>query len=202
MCALNIVEGMNLNMKLIVGLGNPGSEYNNTRHNVGFMTIDYYANKYGVKVDKKKFNGLYQDLIINNQKVILLKPQSYMNLSGEVVRKFVDFFKIDIGDILVINDDLDLTIGTYKLKQSGSSGGHNGLKNIELHLNTKDYKRLKIGISNNKKMDTKDYVLGSFSVSETELLNTIIEKSANILDDFLNYSFDKVMNIYNTKGEV
>ena len=104
-------------MKLIVGLGNPGFVYNNTRHNVGFMIIDYYADKYGIKINKQKFNGLYQELLINGEKVILLKPQLYMNLSGEVVRKFVDFFKISIDDILVINDDLDLLLGRYKLKK-------------------------------------------------------------------------------------
>lgn len=189
-------------MKLIVGLGNPGFVYNNTRHNVGFMIIDYYADKYGIKINKQKFNGLYQELLINGEKVILLKPQLYMNLSGEVVRKFVDFFKISIDDILVINDDLDLLLGRYKLKKSGSSGGHNGLKNIELHLNTSNYKRLKIGISNNKKIDTKDYVLGHFSDFDLEVLSAVIEKSADILDDFLKYSFDKVMNIYNTRGGV
>lgn len=189
-------------MKLIVGLGNPGLAYSNTRHNVGFMIIDYYVNKYGVKVNKQKFNGLYQDLIINNEKVIFLKPQSFMNLSGEVVKKFVDFFKISVDDILVINDDLDLSLGKYKLKSSGSSGGHNGLKNIEFYLNTKNYKRLKVGISNDKKIDTKDYVLGHFSESDLKVLTTVIEKTSDILDDFFKYSFDKVMNIYNTKGEI
>ena len=194
-------------MKLIVGLGNPGLAYSNTRHNVGFMIIDYYVNKYGVKVNKQKFHGLYQDLIINNEKVIFLKPQSFMNLSGEVVKKFVDFFKISVDDILVINDDLDLSLGkqhfgNYKLKSSGSSGGHNGLKNIEFYLNTKNYKRLKVGISNDKKIDTKDYVLGHFSESDLKVLTTVIEKTSDILDDFFKYSFDKVMNIYNTKGEV
>lgn len=191
-----------ITLKLIVGLGNPGFDYNNTRHNVGFMVIDHYANKYGVKINKKKFNGLYQELVIDDEKVILLKPQSYMNLSGEVVRKFVDFFKINIDDILVINDDLDLPLGKYKLKASGSSGGHNGLKNIELHLNTRNYKRLKIGISNNKEIDTKDYVLGHFSQNDLNILGVIIEKSSEMLDDFLKYNFDKVMNVYNAKSEV
>ena len=131
-------------MKLIVGLGNPGHEYENTRHNVGFKTIDKYASILGVSITKSKFNGLYVETMTQNEKIILLKPQSYINLSGEVIRKFVDFYKISVDDILIIHDDLDLAIGTFKLKKKGSSGGHNGLKNIELHLGTQMYKRIKI----------------------------------------------------------
>ena len=186
-------------MKLIVGLGNPGKEYENTRHNIGFMVLDKYANKNGLSFQQEKFNGLYLDFQVNGEKVILLKPLSYMNLSGEVVRKFVDFFKIKIEDILIINDDLDLQIGTFKLKPMGSSGGHNGLKNIELHLATRNYKRLKIGISNNKMLDTKDYVLGKFTSLEQEQLNTVLDTSLSIIDDFIKINFDLLMNIYNKK---
>ena len=186
-------------MKLIVGLGNPGKEYENTRHNIGFMVLDKYANKNGLSFQKEKFNGLYLDFQVNGEKVILLKPLSYMNLSGEVVRKFVDFFKIEIEDILIINDDLDLQIGTFKLKPMGSSGGHNGLKNIELHLATRNYKRLKIGISNNKMLDTKDYVLGKFTSLEQEQLNTVLDTSLSIVDDFIKINFDLLMNRYNKK---
>ena len=186
-------------MKLIVGLGNPGKEYENTWHNIGFMVLDKYANKNGLSFQKEKFNGLYLDFQVNGKKVILLKPLSYMNLSGEVVRKFVDFFKIEIEDILIINDDLDLQIGTFKLKPMGSSGGHNGLKNIELHLATRNYKRLKIGISNNKMLDTKDYVLGKFTSLEQEQLNTVLDTSLSIVDDFIKINFDLLMNRYNKK---
>ena len=189
-------------MKLIVGLGNPGKEYENTRHNMGFIMIDKFANKYNVEINKSKFNGLYTDLLINNEKVILLKPQSYINLSGEVIRKYIDFFKIDINDIFVISDDLDLDFGTYKLKSSGSSGGHNGLKNIELHLATRDYKRLKIGISNNKNIDTKDYVLSKFTNTDKEIIDKLSIDILNILDDYFNINFDKLMNKYNTKNKV
>ena len=131
-------------MKLIVGLGNPGKEYENTRHNVGFMIVDNYANNYGVLVDKKKFNGLYCELFVDGEKIILLKPLSYMNLSGEVVSKFVNYFNIDLNDILVISDDLDLPVAKYRLRLFGSSGGHNGLKNIEFMLNTNKFKRFRI----------------------------------------------------------
>ncbi len=184
-------------MKLIVGLGNPGKSYENTRHNIGFMVIDNYCLKYNLKITNKKFDGLYTETIINGEKVILLKPQKYMNLSGEVVKDFVRFFKINIDDILIINDDLDLDVGRYKLKSSGSSGGHNGLKNIELHLGTKNYKRLKIGISNNKLIETKDYVLGKFSKDELNILNNIIIKTEDIINDFFKINFDLLMTKYN-----
>lgn len=184
-------------MKLIVGLGNPGKEYNNTRHNIGFMCIDNIAKFFNVNIDANKFNGLYTQFNYNGEKVILLKPQKYMNLSGEVVRDYVNFFKLDINDVLIICDDLDTKVGTYRLRYKGSSGGHNGLKNIELHLSTQEYKRIKLGISNNKNIDTKDYVLGKFSKEELEFINPIIENMPNIIKDFLTLSFDNVMNKYN-----
>ena len=110
-------------MKLVVGLGNPGKQYEKTRHNCGFMAIDYYANKNDLKF-KKKFNGLYAETLINGNKLILLKPQTYMNLSGFCVKKFVDFYNIDLNDILVIYDDKDFETGTFKIKRDGSSAGH------------------------------------------------------------------------------
>lgn len=186
-------------MKLIVGLGNPGKEYEKTRHNIGFMVLDYYASLHNLTFQKQKFNGIYAEFVYNQEKIILLKPQSFINLSGEVVRKFIDFFKISIDDLFIIHDDLDLEIGTYKLKPAGSSAGHNGLKNIELHLGTQKYKRLKIGISNNKMIDTKDYVLGKLTKEEEEKLDDIIRISHKILDDYLKVSFDLLMNRYNIK---
>lgn len=184
-------------MKLIVGLGNPGNEYNNTRHNIGFMCIDSIANYFNVKLDSKKFTGEYTQFNFNGEKVMLLKPLKYMNLSGEVIRDFVKFFKIDIGDILVICDDLDTPVGTYRLRYKGSSGGHNGLKDIERNLSTNEYKRIKIGISNNKKIDTKDYVLGKFSKEEMSKIDPIIEKIPVMIEDFLKIPFDNLMNKYN-----
>ena len=186
-------------MKLIVGLGNPGNEYENTRHNVGFMVLDSFLYKYNIKNYKEKFSGIYYEINIAGEKCILLKPQKYMNLSGEVVRDFVKFFKIDINDILIISDDLDMSCGKIKLKFSGSSGGHNGLKNIELHLGTKNYKRLKIGIENNKLLDTKDYVLGKFTNEERNLIDNSIQKCISIIEDFPTVKFDNIMNKYNCK---
>lgn len=184
-------------MKLIVGLGNPGREYENTRHNIGFMCLDKMAEYLKVNFDSNKFSGSYAQVNYNGEKIILLKPGKYMNLSGEVIRDFVKFFKISVEDVLIICDDLDTAVGTYRLRYKGSSGGHNGLKNIELHLGTKEYKRIKIGISNNKLIDTKDYVLGKFTKDEKKLIQPIIDKMPNILEDYLKLSFDHVMNKYN-----
>ncbi len=184
-------------MKLIVGLGNPGNEYENTRHNMGFILLDFFAEKHNIKINKEKFNGLYAQTTINGEKVILLKPLSFMNLSGEVVEKYVNFYKINIDDILIINDDLDLNFGRIKLKMAGSSGGHNGLKNIILHLNTENFKRLKIGISKNKLIDTKDYVLGKFKKEELDCLDELKIKINNLLDDYFEMNFEKLMCKYN-----
>ena len=187
------------NMKLIVGLGNPGKEYVGTRHNMGFVMIDVFTKSLNTSITEEKFGGLYTKVNIEGENIILLKPQKYMNLSGEVIQKYVQYFKIDIDDILIISDDLDMQVGKIKLKLSGSSGGHNGLKNIELHLKTQNYKRIKIGISNNKNMDTKDYVLGKLSKEEKEAIEKIKNLMPNIFKDYLHTSFDNVMNKYNRK---
>lgn len=182
-------------MKLIVGLGNKGNEYNNTRHNVGFMVVDNYINKNNLTL-KSKLDGLYAETIINGEKVIFLKPQNYINLSGDVINKYIKYFKIDIKDILVIHDDMDLEIGTFKIRYKGGSAGHNGLKNIEANLKTNEYKRIKIGISKNN-IDKVDYVLGKFSSTELSKLNKVIDITYNIIEDFVSLSFENLMNKYN-----
>ena len=184
-------------MKLIVGLGNPGKEYQNTRHNVGFMAIDKIAEYLKVEISKEKFSGLYCKTTYNDEQIILLKPQKYMNLSGEVVRPFVDYFKIPIENILIISDDLDLPSGKLKLKYKGSCGGHNGLRNIEQNLNTQDYKRIKIGIANNTLINTKDYVLGKFSKEEASVINDTVSLMPSIFEDYMNKSFEALMSKYN-----
>ena len=187
-------------MKLIVGLGNPGKEYENTRHNVGFMMLDYYVNHHQLGTFKEKDKGLFLKVKLFSEDVIFLKPLSFMNLSGEVVKKYMDFYKITNSDILVISDDLDLSLGNFKLKEKGSSGGHNGLKNIEVQIGTNEYKRLKIGISNNKNIDTKDYVLGKFNLEEKKVLADLQEKIVKIIDDFFKLDFAMLMNKYNQKN--
>lgn len=186
-------------MKMIVGLGNPGKEYENTRHNIGFMAIDTIAEKNKITLNSKKMNGEYVIFEIHNQKVLLLKPQTYMNLSGEAVSSFAKYYKIDTSDILIISDDLDMDIGKIKLKYKGSSGGHNGLKNIEFHLHTSEYKRLKIGISKNKEIGIKDYVLGNFSLEQKEKINSVLDTINDIFNDFCTLPFDSVMSKYNKK---
>lgn len=185
-------------MKLIVGLGNPGKEYENTRHNMGYLFIDYYLNKKGINLEwKEKFNGIYLDTVIGGEKIIFMKPLTYMNLSGEAVRKYLDYFKIDVSDLLVVVDDLDLGVGNYKIKNNGSSGGHNGLKNIELNIGTQNYKRFRIGISNTT-YDVKDYVLGKISVKD---YYDVFDILSDVLDRFYNTSFDILMSKYNRKNK-
>ncbi len=186
-------------MKLVVGLGNIGKEYEGTRHNVGFMAIDAIAQSNNITIETEKFGGKYTILHKFDEKILLLKPQRFINLSGEVLKKYVDFYDIALGDIFVICDDLDLPVGSFRLRYQGGSGGHNGLKNIELHLKTQQYKRMKIGISNNKNIDTKDYVLGKLNHEEKEQIQKIIDMVPQIFDDFLTKSYDNVMNQYNKK---
>ncbi|MBR3660382.1 MAG: aminoacyl-tRNA hydrolase [Bacilli bacterium] len=185
-------------MKLIVGLGNPGCEYENTRHNIGFYYLDILANKLNLTF-KEKYKAMYAKTKIENMDVILLKPLTYMNLSGEAVIKFMNYYKIKSEDILVIHDDLDMEMGRIKLKENGSSGGHNGIKNIILNLNTSEFKRLKLGISNNKMIDTKDYVLGKFSEEDLKILKQNETKILNIIDDYFNLPFNDLMSKYNRR---
>lgn len=188
-------------MKLIIGLGNPGREYEGTRHNIGFSFLDFYLQEKNIcEKWKNRFHGLYIDTFLHHEKVLFLKPQSYMNLSGTVVKQFIDFYNIDIQDILVISDDLDLNVGNFKLKDKGSCGGHNGLRNIENCIHTQEYKRLKIGISNNKSFETKDYVLGKFSCDESLILKELFSNLVSVVDDYFELDFLSLMNRYNRKN--
>lgn len=183
-------------MKLIVGLGNPDKEYDKTRHNVGFMVIDNYL---GSVNWSNKFNALYCEKVINGEKIIFVKPLTYMNNSGNAVGEFVRYFNIDNKDILVIQDDLDLNVGDYKLKMHSSSGGHNGIKSIIASLGNQDFPRLKVGIGSVKKNEVIDYVLGKFSKSELEVLNELFNTFDKIINSFIYEGIDKTMNVYNTK---
>ncbi|MEE0700267.1 MAG: aminoacyl-tRNA hydrolase [Bacilli bacterium] len=188
-----------MRIKLVVGLGNPGRQYANTRHNMGFKVLDTIAERLEVNKWKERNGGLYFDTHIDMARVIFLKPQRFINLSGEVMIEFVRFFDIKPEDILVVSDDLDLPLGSLKLKEKGSSGGHNGLKNIEEHLKTNEYKRIKIGISNDKTIDTKDYVLGKLTKQEIKLLKPVIESSADAVLASVNTPFNELMSKYNTR---
>lgn len=187
-------------MKLIVGLGNVGKEYENTRHNMGFMLVDrYLVYKNITDKFKEKFNAMYVETTINNEKVIFIKPTTYMNNSGIAVRAFLDFYKLDVQDVLVISDDLDLDLGKFRLRRNGSSGGHNGLKSIISHLGTDGFKRLRIGISNDKD-DVINYVLSKFSKKELNEIDTMFDTLVNVLDDYFVMDFTSLMSKYNRKG--
>ena len=186
-------------MKLIVGLGNPGIDYKNTRHNIGFMFLDYFAKLKNLSFDKEKFNAKYLEYSYKGEKFLLIKPLSFMNLSGGVVKKYVDYFKIDLDDVLIIQDDLDMSFGRVKFVYDSSSGGHNGIKDIEFNLGTKKYSRLKIGISKDKSIDVKDYVLGKFDDVELQKLSIIFENLVSLIDDFGELDNSRIMNKYNVK---
>lgn len=186
-------------MKLIVGLGNPGKEYENTRHNIGFSLLDVIAKDKGLSFESEKFNAKYIEINICGERVILIKPLSYMNLSGIVVRKYMDYFKIEKDDLLVIQDDLDMVLGKVKFVYNSSSGGHNGIKNIEEQISTREYVRLKIGISNNKDIDTKDYVLSKFNKNDLDILINTYNKLINVVEDFIKLDKTMLMSKYNNK---
>jgi PTH1 family peptidyl-tRNA hydrolase len=183
-------------LKLIIGLGNPGKEYDNTRHNIGFMVIDNYLKDKEV-IWQSKFNALYTTLNINNEKVFFIKPQTYMNLSGNSVCEFVNFFKIESKDILVIHDDLDLPLGKYRIKINSSAGGHNGIKSIIERLGTNSFARLKVGISKTNAYDIKDYVLGRFTQEELKLIESLYPIFYKVINSFIINDISKVMNDFN-----
>lgn len=184
-------------MKLIIGLGNPGAEYINTRHNVGYMVIDHYAD---ASKWQSKWNALYTEKFINGEKILLVKPTTYMNLSGQAVQEFVNFYKIPLTDILVIQDDLDLNFGIYKLKTNSSAGGHNGIKSIINCLGSNNFARLKIGITKNKTIDTKAYVLSKFNNEEIKELEDLYPIFNDIITSFITNGLAKTMNKYNQKN--
>lgn len=185
-------------MYLIAGLGNPEEEYGKTRHNMGFNTINKIANKYNIKVNKTKFEGLYESTIIENQKVILLKPQTYMNLSGQCIKQFVDFYKIENDKILVIYDDIDTEKGKIRIRKKGSSGGHNGIKSIINCLGTEEFPRIRIGIGSPKfKEDMINYVIGSISKEEQEELDKGVEQAKEAVIEILKNGIDSAMNKFN-----
>ena len=187
-------------MKLIVGLGNPGKEYENTRHNTGFMAIDEYAKINNLTFNKNKFDGLYTDFLLNGEKIILLKPQKYMNLSGDSIKEVMSYYKITIDDILVIYDDMDTEVGSLRLRLSGSSGGHNGLKSIIANLGSDKFKRIRVGIGKDPQIDIINYVLGKPKKEDVDKIDSATTKAMKAAIDFVNLPFDKVMSLYNVKG--
>ena len=185
-------------MYLIVGLGNPEEEYSNTRHNMGFDVINEIAKNFNISVTKSKFNALYGMGEINKEKVCLVKPQTYMNLSGESIIKFKQFYKISNENIIVICDDIDLNLGDIRLKAKGGPGSHNGLKSVVQNLNAENFIRIRIGIAAPaNKEDMINYVIGKIPKNEREILNKSIKKASNSIEEILKNGIDRAMNKFN-----
>lgn len=188
-------------MYLVAGLGNPGNEYRMTRHNIGFETIDYIAGQNGVKINKLKFKGVFGELNYKGEKIILLKPQTYMNLSGDSIIEFANFYKIPAENIIIISDDTSLERGRIRLRQRGGAGGHNGLKSVIFQLKTENFPRIKIGIGSaaNENMELTDFVLGRFTKDEIPVLESAILKASNAVFDIITNGIDYAMNKHNSK---
>lgn len=188
-------------MFVVVGLGNPGKDYTNTRHNVGFDAIDLLAERNNIKLNKIKFTSVYGEGNINGEKVLLVKPQTYMNNSGVTVRDIYNFYKVPIENILVIVDDIDIGFGTVRIKSKGSAGSHNGLKSIVSLLQRQDFPRIKIGVgAKRENQDLASFVLSRFPKDERKQIEEAILTAAESVETIINYDIDKAMNEFNTKG--
>lgn len=188
-------------MFIIAGLGNPTDEYAGTRHNAGFDVIDVIAEKYNIAVTERKSRAFCGKGIIESQKVILVKPQTYMNLSGESIRSITDYYKIDTDtELLVIFDDISLDIGQLRIRKKGSAGGHNGVKSVIAHLGTNVFMRIKVGVGEKpKEYDLADYVLGHFSKEEKELMKEGYKNAVEAVEFILRGQTDMAMNQFNKK---
>ena len=185
-------------MYIIAGLGNPTREYEKTRHNVGFEVIDVLADMLGTTVEEKKFKGCYGRGIIGGEKVLLLKPQTFMNLSGESIRAASDFYKVDPEHIIIIYDDISLDVGQLRSRNKGSAGGHNGIKNIIAHLGTQEFPRIKVGVGDKpKKMDLADYVLSRFSKEDRAAMEDAFKEAAKAVEVMITEGMDIAMNQFN-----
>lgn len=190
------------NVYVIVGLGNPGAKYDNTRHNVGFSTIDSLAKRFSIKVSKIKFKGLYGEGRVGTKKVVLLKPQTFMNNSGRSVMEAVSWYKIDLSNLIVIYDDVDIDFGKIRLRPSGSSGTHNGMKSIIYLLNSDKFPRVRIGIGRPKPgWKMSNFVLSKFDEKEAKEANRIFELTSDAVEKVLTDGIDSAMNIFNVRGE-
>lgn len=184
-------------MYIVVGLGNPGKEYENTRHNIGFMAIDKLSEKLGIAVEKNKHKALIGKDTINHETVMLVKPQTFMNLSGESVIDILNFYKESPEKVIVIVDDIDLPLGKVRIKRKGSAGTHNGLKSIVACTNSQDFIRVKVGVGQNRNIDLVDFVLGGFSKEEKIVIDEAIEKVAEAVVMIISGDINKAMNSFN-----
>lgn len=185
-------------MKCIVGLGNPGTKYEDTRHNIGFTVVDELIKRHDITFNKSKFKCAYDIHTIGQEKVLIVKPQTYMNLSGEGLRPLLDFYKVNVEDVLVVFDDLDLPVGKLRLREKGGHGGHNGIRSLIEYLGTKEFKRLRIGIGRPEgRTPVVKHVLQPFAKSEVEDVVHTVTQAADACDEWLEKSFNEVMNTFN-----
>ena len=189
-------------MYIIAGLGNPGKKYENTRHNMGFLVLDAFAQRHGIKVSKIKHKALTGEGFIAGKKVLLVKPQTYMNLSGESLREVMEYYKVPIENLIVIYDDISLPAGHIRIRAKGSAGGHNGMKSIITHLGTENFRRIRIGIGEKPvDMDLADYVLSRFPFSMQADMIAAFDRAAHAAAALLTLPTDRVMTEYNTRKE-
>ena len=188
-------------MKLIAGLGNPGSKYDETRHNVGFRVVDALAERFGEKVRRKKFNALTEEVHAEDTKLLLMKPQDYMNRSGHAVATAAGFYKLSPADVLVVTDDMALDVGRLRIRAKGSAGGHNGLKDIIARLGSDDFARLRVGIGDSGRMDAADYVLSRFSAEERAIVDNAVQTAVDAICCWLRDGVDIAMTRYNAKND-
>ncbi|WAW15044.1 aminoacyl-tRNA hydrolase [Peptostreptococcus equinus] len=185
-------------MYIIIGLGNPGKKYERTRHNAGFDVIDKLADKHSIKVDKIKHKALIGEGRIGNEKVVLVKPQTYMNLSGESVISLVNFYKIDLKNLIVIYDDIDLDVGKLRIRKKGSAGSHNGMKSIIKCINSQEFPRVRVGVSKPQAgRDLADFVLSRVSKEQVEDMESGFDKAVKTVEEIIDKDIDSAMNKYN-----
>jgi PTH1 family peptidyl-tRNA hydrolase len=184
-------------MKIIVGLGNPGKEYKNTRHNVGYMVLEELASRYSVEKQESKFDAIIGHIRIKGEKVLLVKPLTFMNLSGNSVQPLVHWHKLDLVDLIVAYDDMDLPLGTIRIRSGGGNGGHNGMKSISLRLATQEFARVRLGIGRPDDREAVDWVLGRFSAAEQEQSLQAVKRAADALEKWVTNGIVETMNTYN-----
>jgi len=185
---------------IIAGLGNPGKKYEETRHNAGFMAVDLIAQKLNIKVNKIKFKAVYGDGTHTGKRVVLLKPQTFMNLSGESIRDAVEWYKIPLSNLILIYDDIDIPAGALRIRKKGSAGSHNGMKSVIYHLQSEDFPRIRIGVGKPpEEWDLVNFVLGKFSDDEKRIMADAVERAALAALSIISDGIDKSMNVYNGK---
>lgn len=186
-------------MYVIVGLGNPGKKYENTKHNIGFITLDYLAEKNEIKINKIKHKALVGEGFISGQKVLLVKPQTFMNLSGNSVQEIVNYYKIDMQELVVVYDDIDIPMGTLRIRKKGSAGTHNGMRSIIYDIQSDQFPRVRIGIGGERKTDLASYVISNFDRETIAIMEDAVKRASDALECILGKGIDLAMGEYNIK---